>query len=217
MRTASGCLFAAIFAVGSLAISAASAEVGFREGVVSNRKLPAPVVSKSKVFLSVPHIKQGRDLCVPTSSAMVLAYYGEKHDPRVLKAYAENHKLPENRNSYTLWNDMKVALRKIGHNWPTKAYPKTEAGFRAGLRDIKRQLRKGRPVMIDVDFEGVEGHTFVVMGYDDEKQIVYIRDPMTSGTKSRILSYSKLREDWHNHRFAKIFGPWRVAFFTKPR
>ncbi len=81
------------------------AEIGLREGVVSSKKMPSPQKERYIVFLDVPHMKQGHDMCVPTSSSMILAYFGENHKPRKLKDLAENHKPPNKRNSFTLWSD----------------------------------------------------------------------------------------------------------------
>ena len=77
----------------------AFAEISFRQGVVSARKMPAPVISEQLVVLDVPHKSQGRDpLCVPTSASIILAYFGENHDKWRLKALAENHKPAAKRN-----------------------------------------------------------------------------------------------------------------------
>lgn len=194
-----------------LVASAVNAEITSREGAVSHRKLPTPGISATHVRLDMPHLRQGHDLCVPTSAAMILRYFGEKHDPRQLKALAENHKPLSQRNSFTYWRDMEHALRQIGHKWKIRGFARTDAGFRSGLSAIKKNLRRGLPVMIDVHQDA--GHTFVVMGYDDAKQVVYIRDPNIPGSQSRVLSYAVLRENWHDHRF----GPNRGAFFAFSR
>lgn len=189
----------------------AVAEVGWTQGVTSLSKLPAPGITDTSVMLNVPHRSQGRDpLCVPTSASMILAHMGADHDKWELKALAEGHKPMANRNSdFTYYKDMQKGLRTLGYNWRIRNYKGTAAGFRQGMRDIKTSLRKGRPVMIDVHLR--EGHTFVVAGYDDEKQLIYIRDPLLRSSQMRVLSYRTLLEDWHNHRF----GPDRVAFFPK--
>ncbi len=190
----------------------ANAEVGWREGAVSHRKLPPPGITESYVRLDVPHIRQGENLCVPTSAAMVVQYFGGRIDPVELKAIAEGHKPKSQRNSkFTYWRDANYALRKYGYRWKIRDYPKSSSGFKSGLRDIKASLRKGRPVLIDVHQD--EGHTFVVMGFNDEAQVVYIRDPNLPGKQSRILSYAVLKENWHNHRFANN----RSAFFAYPK
>lgn len=187
----------------------AFAEMSFREGQIAHRKLPPAQVSDALVRLDVPHIRQGTNLCVPTSAAMVLRYFGEDADPHALKALAEGHKPQARRNrDFTYWADMNHALRQLGYRWRIKDYPRTNAGFSAGMRDMRAHLRKGLPVLIDVHMG--PGHTFVVMGYDDARQLVFVRDPDIPGNRSRQISYANLRDNWHNHQF----GPSRSAFFA---
>ena len=195
-----------------LAVSAASAEIGRTQGVVNINRLPQPLVSPSVVYLDVPHISQGRrPWCVPTSASMVLRYFGKNVKPADLKRRAESHKPLIRRNrDFTYWADMRIALRSVGERWTIRDYPKTAFGFRRGLNDIRRSLRRGRPVLIDVHLR--EGHTFVVAGFNDEDKVIYIRDPLLTSRQARILRYADLRSDWHNHRF----GNSRSAFFSSP-
>ncbi len=194
--------------------TAAWAEMAPRTGVVPIGAIPAPLVSEAVVRLDVPHSQQGLNLCVPTSSAMILRYFGKTYDPSVLKARAETHKPPANRNrDFTLWRDMKVALLTINAYWEIRNYPRTDAGLAEGLADIKTAPRSGNPVMIDVHL--AQGHTFVIMGYNDHINAVYVRDPDLPASHVRILPYTELASSWHNHRF----GPNRSAFFpnAEPR
>jgi hypothetical protein len=206
-RLAARCLGASLL-LGSM--HNASAEIRYETGVVKHSHLPAPVVSDTVVRLDVPHIRQQPNLCVPTSSAMILKYFGETHDPARLKGLAEDHKPPAKRNAnFTYWADMRRALQSIGKRWYIRDYPKTDAGFEIGLVDIKKSLRDGNPVMIDVHLG--QGHTFVIMGYNDRDKVVYIRDPDLAASHSRILSYRELLVSWHNHRFSDS----RSAFFSQ--
>lgn len=190
-------------------ISKAFAEMSAGLGLVANEYLPKPVNSKQVVFLNVPYMKQKPWLCVPTSSAMILRYFGEKHDPEKLKAAAENYKSKSRRNKqFTYYVDMRRALRKVGKRWHLRDYKKTKSGFQRGWREIKRSLRRGNPVMVDVHLGG--GHTFVVIGYNDREKMVYIRDPDVYEGLSRAIPYSDFIKYWHNHRFANS----RSAFFS---
>ncbi len=196
----------------SFSAFAAHAKIDLRQGLTALEDIPAPVKRSGKVFLDVPQVAQGKEpWCVPASVSMALAYYGQDISPARLKDLAEGHKHISQRNIWvTSWLDMKEGLRRIGAKWKIKHYPNTEAGFRKGLRDIKRSLRRGRPVLIDVDL--LTGHTFVVTGYDDEKKAVYIRDPLLKDGRIRILSYWTLYQNWHNRALART----RSAFFTSP-
>ncbi len=190
----------------------AHAKIGLRAGLTQPEDMPAPVKRRDKVFLDVPQIWQGKEpWCVPASVAMALAYYGADHSPAKLKALAEGHKHVSQRNIWvTSWLDMQKGLRKIGANWKIRHYPNTRAGFSEGLRDIQRSLRRGRPVLIDVDL--LTGHTFVVVGFNDAEQLLYFRDPLLKDGRMRKLSYWTLHDNWHNRAMART----RSAFFTSP-
>ena len=195
-----------------LVVCSARAEIGWTQGVVNVERLPQPQVSPSVVYLDVPHMSQGHlPWCVPVSTSMVLRYFDKDFNPAFLKRRAESHKPKRKRNQdFTYWADMNVALRSIGERWTIRDYPRSESGFRRGLNDIRQSLRSGRPVLIDVHLR--EGHTFVIAGFNDEDEVVYVRDPLLMPTQARMLTYANLRSDWHNHRF----GNSRSAFFSSP-
>lgn len=54
----------------------------------SSQAGPAPSQSYSRTILAVEHLRQEPMLCVPTSAAMVLAFYGDPRPPRLLKSLA---------------------------------------------------------------------------------------------------------------------------------
>ena len=198
----------AIFLV--FCLSSANAEMRNSDFIIAYKNLPNPTKSANLTVLDVPHLRQAPNLCVPTSSAMILKFYGQPAKPRHLKQLAENHKPKNRRNqTFTYWNDMRHALRSLGQNWKIRNYPKTNSGFARGLKEIKKSLLRGNPVMIDVHLN--EGHTIVVMGFDDHRQLVFIRDPNLPRHKSRANPYTALKESWHNHKF----GANRSAFFAK--
>ena len=186
------------------------AQMRLSEGIIPAASLPAPVVSQSRVLLDVPHIRQDRFLCVPTSAAMILAFFGEKASPTELKALAENHKPPKQRHrKVTYWNDMQKALRVIGKDWAIRSFHVDDAGFAEGLDWLRRSLRAKTPVMIDMHIG--PGHTFVAIGFDDQKEVLYVRDPDIPAYRARAISYAQLRENWHSHKHS----PYRYLFEPK--
>lgn len=190
----------------------ADAKIHLRAGLTQPEDMPAPVKRRGKVFLDVPQIAQGKQpWCVPASVAMVLAYYGEEYSPAYLKKLAESHKHVSQHNVWvTSWLDMQKGLKRIGAKWKIRHYRNDSAGFNEGLRDIKRSLDRGRPVLVDVDL--LTGHTFVIVGYNDAERVLYFRDPLLKDGRQRILSYRTLYDNWHNRTMART----RSAFFTRP-
>lgn len=192
--------------------TAAPAKIDLYQGLVQFEEVPDPIQTNRLTVLAVPQRSQNMEpWCVTASVSMVLAYYGRELSPGQVKRVAEDWKHPANRNVWvTSWLDMQEGLKRIGEDWEIRTYPKTTAGFWKGMREIKRSLRRGRPVLIDVDL--LTGHTFVIAGYDDEKEVVFIRDPLLKDGRMRVLSYATLYRDWHNRKVART----RSAFFSKP-
>ncbi len=190
----------------------ASAKIDLRQGLTQPDEMPKPVNRAGMVFLDVPQVSQGRQpWCVPASVSMALAYYGDEVSPARLKALAEGHKHESRRNVWvTSWLDMQEGLKRIGARWKIRHYKNTPDGFAKGLRDIKRSLRRGRPVLVDVDL--LTGHTFVIVGFNDAEEVLYFRDPLLKDGRQRILSYRTLYENWHNRALSRT----RSAFFTEP-
>ena len=193
--------------VSQLALSA-HGQLSVDDGVIPAKKLPKPVIKDELVLLNVPHIKQKDGYCVPTSCAMILRYFGHKDSPNELKKLAENHKPIEKRNTkFTYWKDMQVALKSKKYEWKITNYSVSKEGYEKGWGEIKEHLRKGLPVMVDVHLSS--GHTFVLIGFNDDEQLVYIRDPWIPRSKARVLTYDQMQQHWHNHQYSKS----RSAFF----
>ncbi|MCG6884770.1 MAG: C39 family peptidase [Silicimonas sp.] len=196
----------------AIAATSADAKIPLRAGLTQPEDMPSPGKRRDMVMLDVPQVAQGKQpWCVPASVSMALAYYGKDVSPARLKQLAESHKHESQRNVWvTSWLDMQEGLRRIGAKWKIAHYSNTRAGFYEGLRDIKRSLDRKRPVLIDVDL--LTGHTFVIVGYNDDEQVLYFRDPLLKDGRMRILSYWTIYENWHNRGLART----RSAFFTRP-
>ena len=68
--------------------------------------------------------------------------------------------------------------------------------------------RNSNPVIIEVHLD--RGHTFVVIGFDHNEQVLYVRDPALPEAQSRKLTYQEMLKSWHDHRFHDS----RSAFFS---
>src|SRR5262245_27895594 len=93
---------------------------------------PAPVVSERRVYIPIDRIHQEANLCVPTSAAMVLAYFGDPRSPRELKAYSRGRdydpKEPFNDFTQTYYRDMVAGMRKAGYSWAHRNFPDIGSG-----------------------------------------------------------------------------------------
>ena len=178
--------------------------VGPDTGVVqSGEEMPAPALSRQRVFLSVPHIRQERNLCVPTAAAMVLSYFGDAREPRELKVLSRGRAYdpdaPFDDFTRTWWRDLNTGLRTLGYRWHETLYPDDTAGFYEGLEAIRVSLQRELPVLVDVALYG--SHTFLIVGYDDERETVFINDPNVPSPGLRILSYRQLESIWNGRSY----------------
>jgi len=193
---------------------AAAAEVGDRTGIMRRREIPVATRTETAVFLELPHIRQEPWLCVPTAAAMVLSYYGDPQSPRKLKLLSRGQAYdpaePFDDFTFTWWRDLVAGLRGLGYGWRETGFSNDERGFRAGLEAIRASLREGDPVLLDVAL--YKSHTFVVVGFDDERQLVYINDPNLPAPGLRRLSYEQLESIWNGLSYDVDARP---ALFTR--
>jgi hypothetical protein len=173
---------------------------------------------QSAAVLAVPHIRQEKDLCVPTSAAMVLSFFGETRSPRELKALSRGRHydpaLPFDDFSSTWFKDMVSGMRLIGYNWSEGYFSNDAAGFEAGLAAIEVQLGRRNPVLVDTSFSKSEGHTFVVAGIDRETAQLHIVDPDMRAPGLRIMTFKAFEAVWNS---TAVGTNKRGAIFTSRR
>lgn len=161
---------------------------------------PSAEVSPRRVFLDVPHIRQERELCVPTSAAMVLAYFGDPRSPRELKTLAAGRayepEAPFTDYTMTWFKDMVSGMRRLGYEWEQDSFMNNSLGFANGLAKIKARLRRSEPALVDTSLW--TGHTFVVVGYDDETSMLDVVDPNLSPPGRRLLGYDEFEKIWNS-------------------
>ena len=181
-------------------------------------QLKTPVeAAAAEQALGVPHLRQEPMLCVPTSAAMVLAYYGDPQPPRRLKSLASGRNYDPNApfSDYTItrFQDLVRALGGLGYVWTEKTYADTPNGAESGLREIELQLVQRRPVMVDVTLPA-SGHTVVVDGFDPQSRTLFIVDPDAPAPGRRTISYDEFAAIWNEHAYG---GRFRSMIVTRPR
>ncbi len=171
----------------------------------------------SGVKLDVPFLAQETLLCVPTSAATVLAFYGDAQPPRKLKALASGHAYdpaaPFNDFTITPFTSLVGGLRTLGYDWRDSALPMTPEGFERGMAVIKSDLRAGRPVLVDISYAGV-GHTFVLSGYDDAAQRIDFVDPAAPAPGRNSATYAQFEAAWNETAYG---GKFRAMIRTQKR
>ena len=148
-------------------------------------------------FLPTTHMDQGYNMCAPTSAAMALSYYsGKPVDPYRIKRHSTGSGPV---GTGTCWDHMLHGIKHVsGAQWTFRSFPKTRAGFMAGLPILLAEIDARRPVLIDLG-----PHTVVLVGYDATAMVVYIQNPAYSFPGVHTVNYDELRRRWHS--------PWHVS------
>jgi hypothetical protein len=182
----------------------------------SSEALPAPIRGYSRTILAVPHLRQEPLLCVPTSTAMVLAFYGDPRPPRLLKTLASGQPydpaVPFTDFSITHYSDIIGGIRQLGYDWTQRTFPNSDAGFRDGLALIEAELRKGHPVLVDATVP--TGHTFVIRGFDTDKHQLFIVDPDQPDPGYDLMSFNQFASVWNETAYGNNF---RAMILTRER
>ncbi|HTI66451.1 MAG TPA: C39 family peptidase [Caulobacteraceae bacterium] len=150
--------------------------------------------------LDVPHIRQETNLCVPTSAAMVLAFYGDPQLPRRLKALAADRPYVAAAFSdftITRFKDLIRGLKTLGYDWQEVTYPVTHEGFLRGLSRMEIETRGGHPVLVDISLNARESHTFVVAGVDRQNRMILGVDPNTPAPGRHRMTFDALEASWN--------------------
>jgi len=188
-----------------------------RIGIIKTGKFTPPANIHDKGgYIELNHQLQERNLCVPTSASIVLQYFGQPATPRELKVLSRGKKYdPSKRfNDFTLtmFNDLIAGISTLGITWQQVNWANNKAGAKLGLAEIRQEIDKSNPVLIDTSLYG--GHTFIVNGYDENEQNLIITDPNIPSPGVRVISYKDIEKIW-NSRGVGYNG--RGAVFTAPR
>lgn len=177
---------------------------------------PVPIRSYSRTILDVPHLDQEPMLCVPTSAAMVLAFYGNPTAPRLLKSLAGGRYYDPNASftdfTITSYDGILRAMASLGYGWSQLTFPNDETGFKKGLELIEAELRAGHPVLVDATLPS--GHTFVIRGFDTDKQELFAVDPNEAAPGVREISFDDFKSVWNETAYGNNF---RSLIVTQPR
>ena len=179
---------------------------------------PPEAATRHVKLLAVPHLQQETMLCVPTSAAMILAYYGDPQSPRLLKTLSAGKSYspsaPFNDFTGTWYRDQLRGLQQLGYVWSEVLFADTEEGFSAALEVIDREIKLDHPVMIDFSFKAGQGHSVVVVGIDPVARQIFYLDPGRPAPGRVILGYDELARIWNEHAYDHRF---RSVVITQPR
>ena len=177
---------------------------------------PAPVQRDGRSVLAVQQLRQEPMLCVPTSAAMVLAFYGDPRSPRLLKSLSSGREYDPNAPftdfTITSYDSVIRAVGSLGYDWVQHSFANDDDGFDKGLALIETELRNGHPVLVDATLPS--GHTFVLRGFDSDEHMLFAADPNEASPGQRRLSFDAFKTVWNETAYGNDF---RVLIVTRPR
>jgi hypothetical protein len=179
---------------------------------------PTPVpydpLLPSSAKINITHQQQEHALCLPTSASMTLSKRGFNYPPRQIKLASLGEPWNGTSTPFNHWTPMSVrGLFDAFTYLKVSGFRSTfyhEVDLENGLRDIKRAIHLGYPVIILVTYPGNYGHAMAVSGYDDSRQHLIMNDPNLKDPGIAYYSYNSLKSLWSN-----VFST-RGAIFCNP-
>src|SRR5262245_16056306 len=176
-------------------------------GAAAQEFVPPPNRTGESAWIPLKHQRQERNLCVPTSVSMILAYFGDPMSPREIKALSRNKPYDPDRPftdfTITMWRDLVAGLERRGYRWRTLSYDYDGAGLMAGWMEITRSLDHRVPVTIDLS-TSKGPHTLVVAGYSNAQQVLFTVDPSLAAPGIRKIGYLELGEVWTSRAVGSV-------------
>lgn len=175
--------------------------------------VPAPLISSiawldlrnrpdqpgSFMFLDLPPLAQGLNLCAVTAGAAALAALGVPGDALTLKRRCPHSPFGDG----TAWDQLSDSLRASGVQVELATFGLDAAGGAAGWARVRTELDAGRPVLVDFR-EPAEtnpnrgAHTVVVMGYDESKRVVYVQNTASLLPGVEANAYDEFLQRWNS-------------------
>jgi tetratricopeptide (TPR) repeat protein len=168
----------------------------------------------ARVVLAMPHEYQRRNNCAPTTTSMVMRFYGVNVRQADLAALQK----PVAEDVNVTAEEVGASIQELGLN----AY----VGYNGDIDTVIRLLGAGFPIIAEewIDHDGGVGHFRAIRGYDREQQRILYNDSFYGPDQWR--SYNAFLRDWapYNNKFvvpyrddqeallkALIGAEWEVA------
>ena len=79
-----------------------------------------------------------------------------------------------------------------------------------GMKDLIKSLDEGRPVIVDTKLPP-NGHTLVVAGYDPNRKVIFLVDPLMPAPGHRVVTFAEFVDLWRS-----LTVDSRGLIFTRP-
>lgn len=151
------------------------------------------------VFLDLPPLAQGLNLCAVTAGAAALAALGVPADALTLKRRCSHSPL----GGGTAWDQLSESLRASGVQVELATFGLDAAAGAAGWTRVRAELDAGRPVLVDFrdpaeTHPNRGAHTVVAMGYDESKRVVYVQNTASLLPGVEAYAYDEFLQRWNS-------------------
>ena len=175
-----------------------------------------PIRGETRTVLAVSQQQQEPMLCVPTSAAMIMAFYGDPHAPREIKMLSAGKFYDPNTAftdfTITRYDDVIRAAGALGYDWAQRTFANDDDGFKEGLALIEREVGAGHPVLVDATLPS--GHTFVIRGFDMNTRELFAVDPDRPAPGENAIPFDEFKDIWNEGAYG---NDMRAMIVTKPR
>ncbi len=169
-----------------------------------------------RVFLEVPVVKQGKQMCGPATLQMIFQYWGEsdynQYDiaKSMLNQFSVSQRYIKSgilRGTPIDWSkypgtgtiNMREFLKRFGRvkNIMLENEPASLSEPERLFNKVRESVHNGAPVIVHQYWSGVgsNGHYRIVTGYDDKKRIIYLND--ADGGVRVTQTYDEFMMKWN--------------------
>jgi hypothetical protein len=161
----------------------------------------------------VPFVHQAYNFCGVASSTMMLRHQGLK----VSQYDVARARTPNQWGEGSHWDELVSVAGKLERKWRIDSFANTEEGFATAKAALIKELRAGRPIVIDIleNKSADSAHSIVVCGYDPQTAEFLVRNPALPFPGFQVFTEERLKVIWRSRGFipknSKLLRPMMLA------
>jgi hypothetical protein len=147
----------------------------------------------------LPFVHQAHNFCGVASSTMLLRQQGLKVSQYDVARTRTANQWGEGSH----WDELVLVAGKLGRRWRIDSFANTEEGFATAKAALIKELRAGRPVVIDIleNKFAHSAHSIVVCGYDRQTAEFLVRNPALPFPGFQAFTEERLKVIWRSRGF----------------
>ncbi len=115
------------------------------------------------------------------------------------------------------WDEMVTVAGKLGRKWKIMSFANTEEGFAAAKTATTKELRCGRPLVIDIleEKDSPSAHSLLICGHDPKTGEFLARNPALPFPGFQVFPEQRLKLIWRSRGFipnnAELLRPMMLS------